>query len=383
MGCYVKQVDGGDCCQQYITFAADPVTAPDELEVFYRRLAHRLKTENGRVVWEKAFGSLDSREWVERCRQRYLPQKHSNHPFTYLEGAPVGGKGLAGLVLYILRGKEVGYLPRKGCVEYRVDQNRRIYLAPGAAGENRGPSGLAQDFSQSVGRIQKALEQAGMRCSDAVRTWFYLGNIQRDYSLFNTLRREMFDDAGIEYSASSNDLPASTCIEGASPDSTCTMEFLCCDKKTVKLRRIYNPEQNEAEGDQYLHRPTFSRGMLLRTDHFCELQISGTASIDARGKSVYLSDPVRQMEKTLQNVRSLLHAADMDFSDIAESTCFFQHPAHAPYFERCCESMGIAPFAHIKVKGNVCREDLLFELDGIALKATNTAAPSDPSGAKA
>ena len=280
----VKQVDGGDCCQQYITFAADPVTAPDELEVFYRRLAHRLKTENGRVVWGKAFGSLDSREWVERCRQRYLPQKHSNHPFTYLEGAPVGGKGLAGLVLYILRGKEVGYLPRKGCVEYRVDQNRRIYLAPGAAGENRGPSGLAQDFSQSVGRIQKALEQAGMRCSDAVRTWFYLGNIQRDYSLFNTLRREMFDDAGIEYSASSNDLPASTCIEGASPDSTCTMEFLCCDKKTVKLRRIYNPEQNEAEGDQYLHRPTFSRGMLLRTDHFCELQISGTASIDARGK---------------------------------------------------------------------------------------------------
>ena len=372
MECLVKEVCEGGRSQRYITFTSGRAMGQNELKSCYEQLLSRLDATQGKVVWEKAFGSLPCRGWVERCRAESLPEKYKKHPFTYLEGAPVEGFGLAGLTLYVIGGEEVGYLTRDGRTlgaEYCLDGGRRLYLSSSAGAQTGAvPGEFSGQFASASRQMQDALEQAGFGWRDVVRTWFYLGHIQRDYPRFNTLRRDLFDEAGVDYSADSNELPASTCIEGAVPHADCAMELLCCDKRAVTLRRIYNPGQNEAEGSEYLHRPTFSRAMLLRTDRFCELQLSGTASIDVQGRSVHLSDPARQIAWSLQNIRNLLHAAGMDFSDIAQSTCFFKHSQDVRYFEPACEALGIAPFPHIKVRGNVCREDLLFEIDGIALK---------------
>lgn len=372
MGCLVKEVCTGGYSQQYITFASDHAMGPNELKGCYEQLLSRLDSNRMQIVWEKAFGNLQCRDWVARCRKECLPEKYSKHPFTYLEGAPVHGDGLAGITLYVIGGGEAEYITREGRTigaKYHLDGSSRLYLSS-SAGEDTGSAAgdFPHQFSSATQRMQDALEHAGFGWRDVVRTWFYLGHIQRDYPRFNTLRRDLFDTAGIDYCADSNDLPASTCIEGAVPYADCSIELLCCDKQAVTLHRIYNPGQNEAEGVEYLHRPTFSRAMLLRTSRFCELQISGTASIDAQGRSVHLSDPARQIAWTLENIRNLLNAAKMDFSNIAEATCFFKHAQDARYFQTACEDLGIASFPHIKVQGNVCRDDLLFEIDGIALK---------------
>ena len=349
MECLVKEVCEGGRSQRYITFTSGRAMGQNELKSCYEQLLSRLDATQGKVVWEKAFGSLPCRGWVERCRAESLPEKYKKHPFTYLEGAPVEGFGLAGLTLYVIGGEEVGYLTRDGRTlgaEYCLDGGRRLYLSSSAGAQTGAvPGEFSGQFASAARQMQDALEQAGFGWRDVVRTWFYLGHIQRDYPRFNTLRRDLFDEAGVDYSADSNDLPASTCIEGAVPHADCAMELLCCDKRAVTLRRIYNPGQNEAEGKRSICTgQPFPEPCCCAPTAFASFSYRGRGVASTfRGGACIVPDPARQIAWSLQNIRNLLHAAGMDFSDIAQSTCFFKHSQDVRYFEPACEALGIAP----------------------------------------
>ncbi len=51
---------------------------------------------------------------------------------------------------------------------------------------------------------------------------------------------------------------------------------------------------------------SFSRGMRIDLDSLAVLLISGTGSVDERGKSVHIGDFRAQMRRTLKNITGLL-----------------------------------------------------------------------------
>jgi len=70
----------------------------------------------------------------------------------------------------------------------------------------------------------------------------------------------------------------------------------------------------------------------------------------------------------LLNVGALLEQKEMSFSDFCISTCFFKKKEYYKYFEQVLDELNIPNFSNTFVVGDVCRSNLLFELDGIAIK---------------
>lgn len=204
---------------------------------------------------------------------------------------------------------------------------------------------------------------------DIIRTWFYIHDIHKNYMSFNNARKEFFDQNQIDYHDHANNLPASTGIEGSSSAGNSVMQLTAIqgNKDLIWKKRIYNTEQSEADGGQYLFRPTFSRAMLTEVHGLRELHISGTASVGKQGETLFIQDGIRQIETTLHYINHLLENVALTPFDICEGTVFMKHKQLYDHFLEICKQIKFPHEIFIPVLTNICREDLLFEIDGIAI----------------
>lgn len=167
-------------------------------------------------------------------------------------------------------------------------------------------------------------------------------------------------------------LPAATAIGGSEPGLT--VAVLAGKQPGVPLE---NPRQVSAYRypRQYGPRsPSFTRALLLRGEAGAgaRLLVSGTASVVGHA-TVHAGDVLAQLEEAAANVEALLrHAAVSHFPDSGEPMwgpesfkLYLRHAEDAaqvaPLFERLV-ARG-APW--VLLHGDVCRADLLVELEGV------------------
>ena len=218
-------------------------------------------------------------------------------------------------------------------------------------------------------QLQSILDEMNCSVSNIVRTWFYLNNILTEYPSFNQARNQFFKQNEISFATDSKDLPASTCIGGKTHCDNSAMMLVAMHSKDkfFSKQRIYNNMQNEAEGNDYLYQPAFSRAMMVSNGAEYELQISGTASVGKDGKTEFEGNSYKQIGLTLKNITNILDSVGMQISDIVESNVFVKSKEYYDIFLDICGQLKIE-FPHVCVIGDVCRGDLLFEIDGIARK---------------
>ncbi len=143
----------------------------------------------------------------------------------------------------------------------------------------------------------------------------------------------------------------------------------------VNKRAITNHDVlNEAFA--YAKPSSFSRGMRIDLNGLTILLISGTASIDENGKSVYSGDFRAQMQRTLANITGLLNSEGCTWHDIVRTTCYlrdierdyevFNEERTAFYLEQ-----GLDPLpASTGIQAILCRPELLIEIEAIAMFRT-------------
>jgi enamine deaminase RidA (YjgF/YER057c/UK114 family) len=112
----------------------------------------------------------------------------------------------------------------------------------------------------------------------------------------------------------------------------------------------------------------FSRAVLLASPGLQRLMVSGTASIEPGGASVCCNDVEGQIDLTMQVVRAILVACDMDFAETSRATAYFKKPADARCFEKWREANGLHSWPVICAQDDICRDELLFELELDALR---------------
>jgi enamine deaminase RidA (YjgF/YER057c/UK114 family) len=138
----------------------------------------------------------------------------------------------------------------------------------------------------------------------------------------------------------------------------------------IEKRAITNLKVlNEA----YDYGSAFSRGMRIELGKFVLLLISGTASIDDRGRTLYEGDLRAQTRRTFDNITSLLAAEGATWKDIVRTTCYlrdierdykaFNEERTAFYKE---ERLNPVP-ASTGIQAILCRPDLLVEIEAIAM----------------
>ena len=206
-------------------------------------------------------------------------------------------------------------------------------------------------------KSQKILRALGCDFSNTIRTWLFADDILSWYGDLNKARNHFFEQHDIYNKL----VPASTGIGVANLyGSAIAVQVLAVKPKIDKAaaKVVNSPLQCPALN----YKSSFSRAVKFSTADHSRLYISGTASIDIAGKTVFLNDTKAQLEFTMQVVGAILNEAGMNWTNAVSSMAYFKYKEDFGLFDDYCLSQK-NKLPHIKVNADVCRDDLLFELE--------------------
>ena len=205
--------------------------------------------------------------------------------------------------------------------------------------------------------IERVLRAEGMEFGHLVRTWFYLDRILDWYDLFNQTRTPILRARG----AFEGLVPASTGIGMPNRFGAAAVAGALAikPKGAAVVREVASPLQCPALD----YKSSFSRAVEVERADGRALYISGTASIEAGGKTAYAGDPQAQIELTMQVVAALLHSRRMDWRDATRAIAYFKDGKDAPLFAEHLRANGLEALPLTWMLGDVCRDDLLFEIE--------------------
>lgn len=222
------------------------------------------------------------------------------------------------------------------------------------------PSNLAASRSEQTDEvlliIQRALQQLGLEFRSVIRTWFYVDHILDWYGEFNRVRTSFFK--GIEMDL----IPASTGIgapNGYGAALFANVIAVLPKSPAVSVRKGFSPLQGEAPA----YGSSFSRAIELQNANSRTLYISGTASIDEDGKSLHIGDVAKQIETTMEVVEAILSRSNMGIKEVTRGIAYLKHAEDVSYWSRYCERRGWNHLPVVVVHADVCRDELLFEIE--------------------
>jgi enamine deaminase RidA (YjgF/YER057c/UK114 family) len=280
-------------------------------------------------------------------------------PVTWLQGDTCSGKELSGMQFCSISGVETRPVLLDGesvGVVYEDEVATYCFL-PGIIPEDLSAGREAQ--TQAVfERIERALQVVGMAFTDVARTWIYLDQLLEWYDEFNVVRTAFFDTRKVF----DHMVPASTGIGAGNPaGAACLIDAFAIKPKSdaITVRAVPSPLQCAALD----YRSSFSRAVEIDYPNLRELTISGTASIHPGGKTAHVDDIRKQVELTMQVVDALLKSRDLDWSDAVRGIAYFKTLEDLPVYEAVCAEMGLPRLPVALAHADVCRDDLLFELE--------------------
>ena len=218
--------------------------------------------------------------------------------------------------------------------------------------------------------LKTHLAAAALDTRHLARTWFYNDYILDWYSAFNRARNAFFTANNIF--APGALVPASTGIGASnSANAALTLDALAiAPKKTTPLSITAVPSPLQCPA--YDYKSAFSRAVEF-TDPTGQrhLAISGTASIEPNGRTAHPGDLDAQIDLTLRVVGAILESRNMTWRDTARSILYFPKLEWMPRWQARRAALGIPDIPAIYAHTDICRDDLLFELE---LDATTTKA---------
>ena len=267
---------------------------------------------------------------------------------------------------------------RHGCVRYATDG----HWLHGLAEIDDRADGLQAATQRAYTDLFEVL--AANHCPHLLRLWNYLADINREadgserYRQFNVGRQQAFIDAR----RSAFDGAPAACALGTH-GGPLKVYFLAGRKAPLAIE---NPRQVSAYRypDTYGPRtPTFSRAALVDLGGERQaLFISGTASIVGH-TTLHAGDVRRQTEESLRNIATLRQIASeragVAFpADQMMPTVYLRHMADLAIvrevFERAVGADSAAARDAIYLQADICRTDLLVEIEAHGFAGTGSAA---------
>ncbi len=339
-----------------ISLTLKPLPGDGIMETF-GRLAVALKELEATIVHLMVFGSVDAAAAGREAMRRLFGRV--DWPVTWVEGAPCDDCALAGIQVLAVAGAAVHRIIQNGRIVGSLfdDGVARQCVLGGLGPDQNGPQ-LARQTARTLENIEKALAQVQFSYGDIVRTWFYLEDILSWYPEFNRVRTQTY--SGVRFRSGS--LPASTGVGARNVAGAAVMAAVRAIQPAngaVRVEGIVSPLQCAAT----VYGSAFSRAMEIDSLSGRRLFVSGTASIAPGGQTLWSGDPARQIGRTVDVVESILQSRGMNFSDISRAVAYFKHRGAAELFTDHCVARGWHSLPVVNVQGDICRDDLLFELE--------------------
>lgn len=218
-----------------------------------------------------------------------------------------------------------------------------------------------------------------------LRIWNYVPNVlgmcspsisetdRERYRQFNIGRRNAWDEMGPRGEDGGLVRPAATLV--GSKSGPLVIE---CVISTHSIYYVDNPRQVAPYNYPKkfgTRAPDFSRGALHITPSVDQFFVSGTASI-VGAETVHLDDPVAQVQETFHNIETLIGRDNLagvghhgfTLNDLDGLRVYIKNPTDYEAIRDEVEKFIKPNTARVYLNSDMCRQDLLFEIEGIATK---------------
>lgn len=324
------------------------------LQLSLQTLIQDPEMEGHKIVFMRYFLS-------DVTNQAPLIKKTSGCTVSFIQQPPLDGSKVA-LWIYMQRGTNISTL--NGSTVVTHNGYRHIW-SMGLTNTSVDTSYM-QTWTTMLSYID-TLKLFGATLRDnCLRTWFYVRDVDTQYSGLVKSRCECFQEQGL---TADTHYIASTGIGGIPADPKAIIQMDC-----------YALTGFEAQQQRYLYAPThlnktieygvtFERATLMQYGDRNHIYISGTASINNKGEVVHVGDIQRQTLRMWENVEKLLEEGGMDISDIMQIIVYLRDSADYKLIQRMfAEKFPNKPC--VITLAPVCRPTWLIEMECIAVKAS-------------
>jgi len=338
----------------YIT--SHPDNGDDPLSIF-ENISNFITEHNATIISQDVFGSCDLHEKGIKTLETLCGK--INWPVTWIEGNGSYGKKLTGTQIYAVSDGNVKLIKLDGQIignTFEDDDARYCFLGDLRPTDTTKPN--AEQTLTTFKKIEKALELADMDFSHVIRTWMYLDDLLSWYDEFNEVRNNFFKDFGV----SNKSIPASTGIGVANPDGAALVtDVLAFKPKNENIKAFAVPSPLQCPAVDY--KSSFSRATEVVLSDHRRLYISGTASIDPDGKTGYIGDTKKQIALTMKVVQAILQSRNMNWGDVSRAIAYFKDMNDSHLLKEYCRTNDLPHMPIAVAHGDICRDDLLFEIE--------------------
>lgn len=283
---------------------------------------------------------------------------------AWLEAPPGIHGELAGVQMHAAAGVDAPEIVRIDDVPcgriVKTDDASFLTLSNVQAGFSADAAGQA---ARMFNKVHSLLRGLGANFFSVPRTWLWLGDILDWYDDLNRVRNEFFTANGLVGPGVEGRMPASTGI-GVRPASgaACGMDLVAVLSPGAEIDYL---ETGGNQNSAFNYGSAFSRAAIAPTPAGRALYISGTASIDRRGATTHIDDAPAQIAETIANVKAIIEQAGLADKDVAHTIVY----SKTPEIEQCFhDDHPDFPWPHLSVIADICRDDLLFEIEALVLK---------------
>jgi enamine deaminase RidA (YjgF/YER057c/UK114 family) len=360
--------------QIHITAAINEAGGPaaETIEDVYRKVGSIFGAHGMQILHERVFGTLDFYEHFTNIRKRRTD--FASVPFSYIQGKPCSGRGLTGIQVHAVKSVsdvdywtiyDDGFPCGRG---WKHNGTTYVHLT-GITGITRNREGRGEQAASLFDNICRILASQSFSSRNVVRTWLYLADILDWYDEFNAIRTKKFREFGLIPTAADQTernslyLPASTGVGGRNPFGMSVLGDVLAISGDMQLSVLKGVRQRSA----YLYGSAFSRGICVQEKDYRQIFVSGTAAIDQRGNSLYPKNAEAQIEMTMEVVQDLIAEKGATLEDIRSATIYLKRPEDLSVYKKVAARRGLTNLPAVCVTADICRDELLFEMDALAV----------------
>lgn len=356
---FIRSVKHTDFTEHYLSYRPN---LSEKISWIVNEISRKIPRQNHEIIKMDVLGSTHCfSEFMEKWEKVF---KNFNCPISFVEGNNCGRKKrIAGIQIRSVSNLEVVTLKERGEPRARFFEDRFAkYFFWGNMLPDDLKSSCGNQTKQMILNMEKILEKVGMNLTHVARTWFYNDRILDWYDTFNEVRNKIYSQKNLFKGI----LPASTGIGGKNPfgASLLTNGIAILPKnENFKVSSALSPLQCPAKD----YGSAFNRAIEIKAPDFRSVLISGTASIEPEGKTKHVGDAKKQIAYTLKVVEAILKHKQMGFQDVIRAIAYVKHAKDAPLLYKCLAEYHLKDFPVILAQDDVCRDNLLFEIEMDAL----------------
>lgn len=334
----------------------------------FQAVKEQLQQASARVFCERVFATAEAMPEVMAVRAEVFADLDDGVAPTAILVDEGQYGGFAGVQVHAMRDADSLQPLQSDCASgrtYTHNGHAWVYINSLHGDVNATPADQVRTIFQCA---DSSLKSAGGSFHSVARTWLWLKDICDWYDDLNAVRNDFFRKAGlIDEQRRATRLPASTGIGmyGAS-GAACTLDLIALPGQEEKIQFI------EAGGDQrsaFEYGSAFSRASVAPMPGGPTVFVSGTAAIDPAGETEHLGRITAQVDDTIAHARSLLRQLDCDDASVLTSFIYCKTGEVESYFR---EKWVDLPWPRVIMIGDVCRPDLLFEVEITATPRRST-----------